>query len=276
MVEKKRSHEIVFEYAGDRYLVSIENTGNLWKSMVDHDLSCHDRLCDVITYDSIIRIGIDLSEKIEIDQLIYGWDDIVEHNRSKWKHKDCRVSLNERNDRMWFEFRFDSDGKEYCQVLDVDMDGVERMFEFLKDTDSLVDVIEDSYGMDLDPRNALPCDSEHRPMTCVRMTMEGAEIVDLYYWSTEEEAIADADRCLESMTEEEAERLDVVAGYVDFDFPSTGEILDEIPLPEYRCGFHTGTRWREREEGMEHVRNGRQDDTDGLHIRLRKLSHEGT
>lgn len=234
MVESRRSHEIVFEYAEDRYLVSIENTGNLWKSMVDHDLNCHDRLCDIITYDSIVRVDIDTSENIEIGQLVYGWDDIVEHNRSKWKHKDCRVSLNERNDRMWFEFRFDSDGKEYCQVLDVNMDGVERTFEFLRDTDSLVDVIEDSYGMDLDPRNALPCDSEHRPMTCVRMTMESAEIVDLCYWSTEGEAIADAERCLESMTEEEAERLDVVAGYVDFDFPSTGEILDEIPLPEYR------------------------------------------
>ncbi len=248
MVENRRSHEIVFEYAGDRYLVSIENTGNLWKSMVDHDLSCHDRLCDVITYDSIVRVGIDTSERTEIDQLVYGWDDIVEHNRSKWKHKDCRVSLNERNNRMWFEFRFDSDGREYCQVLDTDMKDVERMFEFLRDEDSLIGVIEDSYGMDLDPRNALPCNSEHRPMVFVRMTMEGAEIVDMCYWSTEKEAIEDAEKCLESMSAEDAERLEVTAGYVDFDFPSTGEILDEIPLPEYRWGFHSRTPWREQED----------------------------
>ena len=234
MTENGRSHEIVFEYAGDRYMVSMENTGNIWKSMVDHDLSMHDRLCDVITYDSIVRVGIDPSERVEIDQLIYGWDDIVEHNRSKWKHKDCRVCLMERNGQMWFEFRFDSDGREYCQVLDVDIGDMERMFEFLKGEDSLMGVIEDSYGMDLDPRNALPCDAEHKPMTCVRMTMEGAEIVDLCYWSTEEEAIADAERCLESMTEEEAGRLDVVAGYVDFDFPSTGDILNEIPVPGFR------------------------------------------
>ena len=42
------------------------------------------------------------------------------------------------------------------------------------------------------------------------------------------------ERCLESMTEEEAGRLDVVAGYVDFDFPSTGDILSEIPVPGFR------------------------------------------
>ena len=215
-------------------MMSMENTGNIWKSMVDHDLRMHDRLCDVITYDSIVRVGIDPSERVEIDQLIYGWDDIVEQNRSKWKHKDCKVSLEERNGRMWFEFRFDSDGREYCQVLDVDMGGMERMFEFLRDEDSLMGVIEDSYGMDLDPRNALPCDAEHKPMTCVRMTMEGAEIVDLCYWSTEEDAIVDAEKCLESMTEEEAEHLNVIAGYVDFDFPSTGDILSEIPIPGFR------------------------------------------
>ena len=76
--EGPRTYDILFEFAGDRYFVSIRSTGNIWKSLIDHDLNNRDRLCDLITYDNIISVNGEWSAS----EFIEGWDDIWRKIRS--------------------------------------------------------------------------------------------------------------------------------------------------------------------------------------------------
>ena len=106
--EGPRTYDILFEFAGDRYFVSIRSTGNIWKSLIDHDLNNRDRLCDLITYDNIISVNGEWSAS----EFIEGWDDILEKNQRYWDFKDCAIEYMERNGYCWFELHPIVDGVE--------------------------------------------------------------------------------------------------------------------------------------------------------------------
>lgn len=220
--KEKGHYRITFEYAGKEHLALVDNTGNIWRSMVDHDLRNRDRLCEMIDHGSIIEV-LEEEDKTPWTDMVY-WDEIISEFERDWsrRFKDCRVRYRERCGDMWLEFRYDSDGQEYCQIYGMNLDNAEEAFRTLNDIDSPIGVFEDWYGMDLAPENGIPCDQSHEPMGCMRMVMDGVEIVDLKYHSTEDEAIEDAKRCYAEMSEEDRKRYDIECAYSGFNFPSDG------------------------------------------------------
>lgn len=218
--EGPRTYDILFEFAGDRYFVSIRSTGNIWKSLIDHDLNNRDRLCDLITYDNIISVNGEWSAS----EFIEGWDDILENNRKHWDFEDCAIEYVERNGYCWFELHPIVDGVERFHCILVDRNDLGEVLLKFKEVESPIGTMEDMYGIPIGSENAIQCSEDHKPMEYIRETRKHMEVIDRRYWPTEEDAIADAIACWKDIDEADREDIMVLAGIIDGSYPECGDI----------------------------------------------------
>lgn len=229
-------YDVVFEFAGERYYVCIDGRGNLWKSMVDHDLEMHDRLCEIITIDNIVSVN---DKDCQYVKYISGWNDILEMNEACWRFDDCSIEYKERNGLTWLEMHPIVDGVERFQIVDIDWSDCEEILMRLKECDSPIGAMEDVYGILIGSEDAIPCSEDHRPMEFVRETWDGTDVVDRRYWPTEEDAIADAELCWEKVVEEDRGRISVLAGIIEEDYPVSGGVA--IIVADYPDDLEDGS-----------------------------------
>lgn len=219
--EKTKSYNILFELAGDRFLVSITNTGNIWRSLVDHDLENHDRLCEIINHDNIVSVNDCYGHQCEY---INGWNDILDKNAAHWRYKDCDVQYEERNGLTWLEMHPVVNGVERYQIVDLDWSDCDELLLRLKECDSPIGVLNDMYDLPIGSEDAIPCSDDHRPMEYIRETWKGKEVVERQFWPNEGDAIADAARCWRTIDERERGDVTVIAGIIQEDYPVSGDI----------------------------------------------------